>query len=183
MSETGLTADAAVEHFRRLFEARTEGRPYTVERVEDGLLLRLDVQDLAWRTFLHAQGISTDYRIMLRFDTANRTYTREQQIHDMRWRAGAGAGGVGAEFVQRTARGTFVTKEYRRYTAVGPGGTGTVEYRFDSTEMTALVAEVMDGTGWTRKTDPGTRLGLVIAGSVLGGIVLAGLVVLAVLLL
>lgn len=182
MSESAdLAPHPSVDDCFERFVIRTQGTPYTVTRTPDGILLRLDLDDLHWRTFLHAQGIATDYRVLLQFDPATRSYTRQQQICDVRWEAGAGAGGIHANVVRRTERGTFVHKEYRRYTAVGPDG-GTAEYRFDTSELTDLVATVMDSTGWTRKTDSATRLGLTIAASVVGAIVLAGLIVLVVLL-
>ncbi|MFC8723176.1 hypothetical protein [Kitasatospora sp. NPDC057198] len=165
------------------FAARTKGTPYTVTRDEGGLLLQLDLADTHWRGFLYEQRISIDYRILLRFDPAARTYTREQRLTELSWRAGVGPGGLQVSASRSSTRGTLVSKQTRRYRTVGPDGVNVAEYRFDSTELTDLVAEVMDGTGWTRRMDPATRLGLTVAGSVLGALVLAGLVVAVVLLL
>lgn len=179
----GGDRDRELDGLYEAFAARTRGTPYTVTRGEDGLLLQLDLADRHWRGFLYEHRISTDYRIALRFDPAARTYTREQQLTELSWRAGLGPGGPEVSASRSSVRGTVIHKEVRRFRTVGPDGVTAAEYRFDSGELTDLVAEVMDGTGWTRRMDRSTRIGLTVAGSVLGAIVLAGLVVAAVLLL
>jgi hypothetical protein len=166
--------------------ARAANTPYTVSRIPGGLLIHLDVAKLQWMTLLGQHGLSKEYSIELILDESRHTYTSEQIVRGMSWRAGATPGSFvpqisGSRSVQR---GTVIQISGASMLGLDNSGRlGAVGYGFDSRPMSQLVKDVMESSGWSKRMDRSTRIGVIAAGSAIGGILLAGLITLIVLLI
>ena len=176
----------SAEDLRRELVARSAGTPYSVSEMPGGLLIHLNVADLHWMTVLHDNNVRKEYSIELMLDDASHTYRREQIVRDLTWRAGMNAGTFTPEIsAQRSVqRGTMVEKSASfQLGTTDSGRVGAVGYTFDSRQMAQFVDDVMKPSGWTKKMDSSTKLGLIIALSVVGGLVVIGLIVLVILLI
>jgi hypothetical protein len=175
-----------IEIYQLLLE-RTQGTPYTVTQITDGLRVHLNVADLNWMTLLQQHHLDKEYSIEVVFDEARHSYTQEQITRELTWTAGSQPGTflphVSAS--RNVQRGTMVEKSYHLQLGLNTdtGRLGPVGYAFDSTKMAHVVDEVMKPSGWRKTIDSSTRIGLIVAGSVVGGLLLAGVITLVVLLL
>jgi hypothetical protein len=162
--------------------AASEGSPYTVTRTATGALVHLDVADLHWMSLLGEHRIDKEYSIDLVLGEAKHTYSREQIIRTMTWTAGLSGALLPTISASRSVQrgksfelsGTQALDMMRNR--------GTAGYRFDSREMLAFVDTTMDASGWTKKMDRSSRIGLTVALSVLGGLLILGLIALIIVL-
>jgi hypothetical protein len=166
--------------------ARAAGTPYTVTTIPGGLLVHLDVADMQWMTLIGARGLSKEYSIELMLDESSHVYRKEQIIRGLTWRAGLQPGTFVPEISgsRSVQRGTMI--EVSGTSVLGldrAGHLGVQGYSLDSREMSAFVDQVMEPSGWTKKMDRSTRIGLIVALSAVGGILVAGLITLIVLLI
>ena len=175
-----------VEIYQELLQ-RVQGTPYTVTQIDGGLRVHLNVADLNWMTSLQQQHLDKEYSIEIVFDEAKHSYTQQQITRELTWTAGLQPGTFLPQLsaTRNVQRGTMVEKSYHLQLGVNTdtGRLRPVGYTFDSTKMAHVVDDVMKASGWTKKMDSSTRIGLIVAGSVVGGLLLAGLITLVVLLL
>lgn len=158
MGETRV--DAA--EIRRRFEERVAGTPYAVTATRHGLEVGLDVADERWATLLAAHGLEVEHRVDLRLDEAARRYSADQVLREVTWTAGIGGGAPTARFSRSVARGTFVGTQVRADVGLHDTGNLVEGYRLDLSELTDLVREVMEPTGWERRLGTASRVGLVV---------------------
>jgi hypothetical protein len=159
--------------------------PYTVSQMPGGLLVHLDVADLAWMTLLRQNGLQKEYSIELALDEANHVYREEQVIRSVSWTAGLAAGTFGPQVSASRSmqRGTMVEVSSSSMLGMDRSGhVGMVGYAFDSRPMAKVVNDVMGTSGWTKKMGRSARIGLTVAIACVGGVILAGLIVLFILL-
>lgn len=111
-------------------------------------------------TLLAAHGLTVEHRVDLRLDEAARRYSADQVLRELSWTAGVG-GAPTARFSRSVARGTFVGKQVRADVGLHDTGRLVQGYRLDLSELTDLVREAMDPTGWERHLGAASRAGLV----------------------
>ncbi|NYE96645.1 hypothetical protein FHU41_002895 [Psychromicrobium silvestre] len=149
--------------------AQAQGTPYTVTPIEGGLRVHLNVADLHWLTLFYEYKLDKEYSINLLLDEAHQVYSREQIIREMRWKAGAGPLGFVPYFeaAKSVKMGSMIEISAVRTVGLQEDGSMVGGYNFDSREMSRFVDAVMVPSGWKKKMDKSTKLGL---GFALGGV-------------
>ncbi|MGW1058590.1 hypothetical protein [Micromonospora rubida] len=154
---------------------RARDTPYAVTPVPGGARVGLAVADMRWHTLFHRSGLTIEHAVVLRFDDANRIYTRQQESRGLSYRFGIDGQVIGASLSASVFKGTQIS--FRRGAVVGLHDDGSLvrRYRFDSRELTAFVDSVLVPSGWQRAMDRSTKIGL-IAGIAGGGIAVLTLI-------
>ncbi|WP_394942018.1 hypothetical protein [Psychromicrobium sp. YIM B11713] len=158
--------------------ARAQGTPYTVTPIEGGLRVHLNVADLHWLTLFYENKLDKEYSINLLLDEATQSYTKEQVLKEVSWRAGVSPVGFVPHFelAKSTSKGTMVEISSVREAGLQQNGDLIGGYTLDTREMSKFVDEVMVPSGWAKKMDQNTRLGLIFA-CIGGGVAVLAVIV------
>ncbi|AJT40492.1 hypothetical protein [Psychromicrobium lacuslunae] len=158
--------------------ARAQGTPYTVSLIDGGLRVHLNVADMHWLTLFYENKLDKEYSINLLLDEASQSYTKEQVLKEVSWRAGASPIGFVPHFElsSTVSKGTMVEISSAKVAGVQEKGGLYDGYTLDTREMSKFVDEVMVPSGWSKKMDKSTKLGLIFAGVGVGVALIAVLV-------
>ena len=170
----------SAESVLRELESRSVGTAYTVTRTAEGAVIELNVADVVISGQLYERGFSSGYSIKLVLNELEHTYTREAQSLEIEYSRLRGRAGMQASLKRSGVRGTVREVKFgkvRRHDASDEA----YEYSFDSREITEFVDGVLEASGWQRKLDRATRIGIgfAIGGGIfallaaIGGIVVA----------
>jgi hypothetical protein len=143
-------------------EARSVGTPYLVQRIPGGVRIALNITDMQWLTFFYANGLKLGFEIDVLLDDAARSYTRQQRSRDLNYRVGSDGQVFAGEFGASVSQGT--QRSFKAGFTVGMHNDGSLAkgYAFDSREITAFVDETLIRSGWKRRMDHSSKIGLIV---------------------
>jgi hypothetical protein len=160
----------------RQLRDRAQGTPYVVSSIAGGVRVELDIADLRWLSMFHANRMSRTYTIDIMLNDEQRKYSKEQITRGIEWHAGLTGGVPQFSYTRSVVRGTQL--QFAKTQVVGLHANGRLVdgYRFDSREMSDFVDTTLHGSGWRKKMDRSSRIGLIAALAAGGGAILLALI-------
>ena len=170
---------SATQELAEAVRARAQGTPYVVEPTPTGFDVRLALEDPQWF------GTFREWRLVqasvhhVRTDEARRTYSVEDELRTLTWRAvldGRERPALGATI--GVQRGRVISKSFQRTCSVGRGGVQQESARsFDAGAGRRLVEDSAKALGWKQQLSLNEKIGAVVGFGTLALLVLAAIVV------
>lgn len=165
MSQSGAPSGAAAELLARVRAAAVD-TPYTVEPVDDGFEVTVDLPDVRWHSTLQRSGASGVFKHRVKIvDEQSKKFSSTDHQHELTWYARIDTNSpvprLGAS-VQRQSGRIY----HKSFGTSSMSTAGDVGCSFDSEESRRLITEAGSALGWT--TVRGVQEKIAIVAAVIG---------------